>query len=244
VPQTWFGRLTSSYDARGSLTGLSDPQGGRATWVFDAAGQLIEQDNPDGTVTTWSYDRAGQVTGTRHKDKTGAVLDQAYLTYDPVGNPLTKNTLDGVHTMSYDAANQLRSEYHPLAGVKTWAYDLAGNRPSQDWTQVGVRTLTNWAYDGADQLTTETTGTAVTTYTFDGAGNEQVVQTPTVRTTFTWDGANRLVGIQMQSGARNTMSYRADGLRHRLVDSEGDKQMVWDSQGSSGYGDLLQERLP
>jgi hypothetical protein len=39
------------------------------------------------------------------------------------------------------------------------------------------------------------------------------------------------------------MSYWADGLRSRLWHSEGDKQMVWDSQGSSGYQDLLEERL-
>jgi len=38
--------------------------------------------------------------------------------------------------------------------------------------------------------------------------------------------------------------YRPDGLRSRLVDTEGDKRMVWDSQGSSGYVDLLEENLP
>jgi len=43
---------------------------------------------------------------------------------------------------------------------------------------------------------------------------------------------------------RNTMQYRPDGLRSRLVDTEGDKRMVWDSQGSSGYVDLLEENLP
>jgi hypothetical protein len=38
--------------------------------------------------------------------------------------------------------------------------------------------------------------------------------------------------------------YRPGDLRSRLVDSEGDKRMVWDSQGSSGYVDLFDERLP
>jgi len=38
------------------------------------------------------------------------------------------------------------------------------------------------------------------------------------------------------------MSYRTDGLRYQLYDSEGDKRMLWDSQGSSGFGDLLEER--
>jgi YD repeat-containing protein len=49
--------------------------------------------------------------------------------------------------------------------------------------QAGVRTFTNWAYDAADQITTEATGPAITTYTFDGAGNELMVAGPTTHTT-------------------------------------------------------------
>jgi hypothetical protein len=56
----------------------------------------------------------------------------------------------------------------------------------------------------------------------------------------------RVRGPRRSSGyigppCRNTMSYRADGLRAHLVDAEGDHPMVWDSQGSSGYQDLLEE---
>jgi hypothetical protein len=39
------------------------------------------------------------------------------------------------------------------------------------------------------------------------------------------------------------MTYRWDNLRHQLEDGEGNKLMVWDELGSSGYVDLLQERL-
>jgi hypothetical protein len=52
------------------------------------------------------------------------------------------------------------------------------------------------------------------------------------------------VGIQLPGGGLNTMAYRADGLRHRLADSESDKVMVWDELGSSGYIDLLEENQP
>jgi hypothetical protein len=37
------------------------------------------------------------------------------------------------------------------------------------------------------------------------------------------------------------MAYRADSLRHRLADSEGDKRMVWDELGYTGYVDLVEE---
>jgi YD repeat-containing protein len=130
-----------------------------------------------------------------------------------------------------------------MCQARRCSYDPVGNRFSQDFTQGGLRTLTNWAYDAADQITTETTGAQVTNYTFDAAGNEQVVQAPGGTTNNTWDAENRLVGVQFPGGGLNTMSYRPDRLRHRLADSEGDKLRVWDEQGYSGYIDLLQERL-
>ena len=56
---------------------------------------------------------------------------------------------------------------------------------------------------------------------------------------------NQLIGIHTVDGTRNTMSYPPlDGLRQQLWDSEGNKQMVWHRPGDTGYGDLLQERLP
>ena len=39
------------------------------------------------------------------------------------------------------------------------------------------------------------------------------------------------------------MSYSTNGLHSRL-DEEDDLEMVCDSQGSSGYQDLLQKRMP
>jgi hypothetical protein len=87
-------------------------------------------------------------------------------------------------------------------------------------------------------------GALVTTFVFDEAGNELVVQAPTSVTTNVWDSENRVVGTQLPSGGLNTMSYRADNLRHRLADSEAAKWMVWDDMGYSGYIDLVEEATP
>jgi YD repeat-containing protein len=147
--------------------------------------------------------------------------------------------------MAYDTANQLLAENHPLAGVKTWTFDGAGNRLTQDHTQAGGRTLTNWVYDPADQLQTQTEGSSVTTFQFDGAGNQEVeLAMNGQRTTYVWDVENRLREIVFPTGERNTMAYRSDGLRHRLWDSEGNKLQIWDRLGSSGYQDLLEENTP
>jgi hypothetical protein len=59
-----------------------------------------------------------------------------------------------------------------------------------------------------------------------------------------WDSENRLTGVQLPAGGLNTMAYRADNLRHELVDSEGNKLMVRDELGYSGYVDVVEENLP
>jgi YD repeat-containing protein len=183
----------------------------------------------------------GRLSGTRDTDHASNELDYALMGYDAAGNPTLKVTLDGRHTMTYDNADQLLSEHHPIAGVKTWTFDPAGNRLSQDFTQVNIRTVTLWTYGPSDQIINETTGAAISTFTFDGAGNQQIVAAPGQTTTNVWDQENRLRQIIFPDGTRNTMSYRADGLRAHLVDADGDHPMVWDSQGSSGYQDLLEE---
>ncbi len=51
------------------------------------------------------------------------------------------------------------------------------------------------------------------------------------------------VNLELSTGVVNTMSYRRDGPPHRQVDSEGDKLMVWDQLGPTGYVHLVEERL-
>lgn len=80
--------------------------------------------------------------------------------------------------MAYDPMGWLTEIRHTGgrrgAGVRIWAYDPAGNLLSQDLTQVGVRTVTNWSYDLADQLQTQTEGefNACGTATFNYAWEE------------------------------------------------------------------------
>jgi YD repeat-containing protein len=81
--------------------------GTRVTTIFDAAGQATGWSDANG-IWTRSYDGAGQL------------LTEAAPSH-PNGQPLTNVyvTLDGVETMTCDAANQLLSEYHPISGVGT-----------------------------------------------------------------------------------------------------------------------------
>jgi len=71
-----------------------------------------------------------------------------------------------------------------------------------------------------------------------------VSQAPGGFTTMTWDYENRMTLIAMPDGTLNTMAYRYDNLRYQLWDSEGNKRMVWDEEGTSGYKDVLEENTP
>jgi YD repeat-containing protein len=84
---------------------------------------------------------------------------------------------------------------------------------------------------------TATTRAAVTAPTYDAAGNQREESAPSGRTTYTWDSESRLLEIVLPTGARNTMSYRTDGLRYRLSDSEGDKRRGGDKTGRARLGD-------
>jgi len=142
------------------------------------------------------------------------------------------------------SASSSRMRMSFATSATSLTFRTAGNRLSQDATWQGIRTLTNWSYDAADQLMVQNAAGQLTTFQFDAAGNQQEESAPEGRTTYAWNQENRLLEIALPGGERNTMSYRADGLRFRLSDSEGDRRMVWDSQGSSGYQDLLEENVP
>ena len=72
--------------------------------------------------------------------------------------------------------------------------------------------------------------------------NQRSAQGPGGTTTYAWSQENRLEEITFPDGSRSTMAYRSDGLRTRFQDAAADRAMVWDSGGTSGYGDLLEER--
>jgi YD repeat-containing protein len=112
-----------------------------------------------------------------HSD--GTATERRVLWYDAARWPIAKLTLDGV-----DATRPASCHRSASTGRgETRSFDPVVNGSRQDLARVGVRAAANRAYDAADQITTETSGTAVTTYTFGQAGNEQVVQTPAGHTT-------------------------------------------------------------
>jgi hypothetical protein len=83
---------------------------------------MQQQQNPNGTVSTWAWDNRGLLAGIRHGTSGGADLGVDVYTYDAVANPVSKRTLGGWTTWTYDPVNELTSEQHELGVITTWGY--------------------------------------------------------------------------------------------------------------------------
>jgi YD repeat-containing protein len=142
---------------------------GATTWTYDERGLPKDRTTLNGNRTTVTFDRAGRFLQARHLSPTSTELERAYLTYDEVGNPKTRDMAGGKYTWTYDVLNQLETEHLPGQPYRTtWTYDYARGRETER-TGSGVKT---WTYDAADQVSkVETAGAATVTYSYDQDGN-------------------------------------------------------------------------
>ena len=124
----------------------------------------------------------------------------------------------------------------PNGATSTW---VAGNRRTQDHSRNGVRTLTEWTYDAADQLSRATAGASITTYAFDAAGNRVAEALGADNRSFAWTPDNRLQSLDT-GGSISTHAYAGDGLRQRSVGT-GVRSFVWDRAPGSITAPLLFE---
>ncbi|MGW3956363.1 DUF6531 domain-containing protein [Streptomyces sp. NPDC004752] len=130
-----------TYDQAGRLKGDCSsptkadtcPAGSPTTiYAYDKVGNRLTRTAPNST-TNYTYDAADQLT----KAATGASTTS--YTYDADGN----QTTNGVETLTYNAANQLKSK-----GTTTYTYDADGNRASA----VKGTTTTSYTWDINNEL--------------------------------------------------------------------------------------------
>jgi RHS repeat-associated protein len=239
---SWLGRQTMAYDAANRCTVMEDTDSRRTTWSFDARALMTRLDNWNGTRTTAAYDGRGLTQGIRHSKSDNTLLGENQYQWNAAGQPTRRVTGGGTTTWVYDSASQLTAEWHEVGLISSWVYDGAGNRLSQDRLHGGVRTLTGYAYDRANQIVTLTEGAATTTFSFDGSGNMRSEEAMSgSRTTYSWDPQDRLLLVEPQGAMPATYAYRYDGLLATANQGEGLLDQIWDVPGATGYGDLLEE---
>ena len=136
---------TYSYDSRGSMTSMVDPDGNTWLWGFNVLGQQVLTSDPDSGVTSTTYDDVGDVLTTT--DGRGKVL--AY---------------------SYDNLGRKTAEYQNAVGssgilLDSWTYDTlkkgqltssASYAGSTTGTPGLAYTDTVYGYDAANRVTGDT----------------------------------------------------------------------------------------
>ncbi|MBI4672561.1 MAG: hypothetical protein HY741_12960 [Chloroflexi bacterium] len=164
--------VTYTYNSRDLLIRVEDNRAGAwMTFSYDNDDRLTGITRSNGVSTSYTYDNVGRVT--RIQD--GALADQQY-TLNAEGEPtqairtlpLDPNPQSQISNLSYDDASQIAS-----AG---YTYDSRGRliqSPSHQFT-----------YDGADRLTSVTSGAETADFSYNGFGKLRTRTAGDVTTTY------------------------------------------------------------
>lgn len=210
-----------AYDDDGRLSAVTSG-GAATTYSYDAASNPTSAVLPNDFTDSRTYDRSGRLTEVRNT-KGSDTLSFDRRTYDQVGNPVSQVTTEGTTTFTYDAQDRLTEVCFAVGcnGVADplairYGYDQVGNRTSES----RFRGTTTYAYDVADQLLTTSGPAGTVTYAYDANGN----QTQAGNQTFTYDRANRLA-----TAGSTTYTYDGDGKRLEASSLGSKTRYLWDT---------------
>ncbi|GAB6184542.1 RHS repeat-associated core domain-containing protein [Thermopirellula anaerolimosa] len=204
------GRVTTTTDALGNVTGYEYDIAGRQTkiiqpdpdgagpltapeieYVYNSAGQLVQSIDPLDRVTSYQYDDLGRRSRIIQPDPDGQ---------GPLSAPQT--------SYQYDKLGQLVSVTDPLGAVTSYQYDRRGRQtkviqPDPDGQGPLTSPETDYVYDAAGQLAQVIDPLdRVTTYEYDNLGRQTKVTQPDPDgqgpelapwTTFTYDAAGHVL---------------------------------------------------
>ena len=195
------GVIDYSYDDLDRPTNVQQPDGNNISYDYDPNGNRTEITTPAGTVQ-YAYDALNRVdTVTDYvADPAGATTT---LTYTPLGLMDTISRPNGVTTdYGYDARHRLTDIIHGSFATGdphtfAYSYDLANNATQLIETRNSMTITTDWQYDDAYRLLTETTDrsgvSATTAFAYDAMGNRLSQTTGNETTTYTYNELDQLV---------------------------------------------------
>jgi RHS repeat-associated protein len=174
----------------------TDPKINTVAKVYDKAGRLAHVISADGTTTYEYYDNGNRASviyqnGVRedytyfkdnlletlvNKKADGSIIDNYSYAYDAAHNQISKTDAKGITNYTYDSLNRLQSAKEPGGKVTSYTYDKAGNRLTETVSLETVISMTNYAYNEQNRLTSTVTvkGNGLSekiTYNYDDNGN-------------------------------------------------------------------------
>jgi len=233
---TW----TTSYNADGEPSAVTEPGGVSLSYGYDQLGDITSESGSGASGSTpdrsFSYDMdqrmtsATSGTGTdsfsynADSDLAGASGQSGTSSYTYNDDGLVKSETDAAGTTSYtyDTADRLSTESDPLTGATlTWAYDPDSDPNSISYATDGTAgTEQSFGYDDLQRLTSDklssASGTVLAseTYGYDNDGNITSQATggglPDVSTTYAYDDADRLTSAT-SGGTTTEYAYDNDG---------------------------------
>lgn len=196
-------RTQWSYDARGHVASLQDPNNHVSSYGYDAFGNRNAVTDAEGHLTSFAYDMLGNKTQTT--DANGHIL-----LYGP-----------------YDAMNHLLAETDPLGYVTQYGYDAMGNRIQlrRQVTQApDSYETTRYQYDLRNRMVTEIRdpgGLNLTSQTgYDGNNNRISLTDPRDKLSqYSYDAQNRLTMVTDALGNTSQTRYDSVGNRTCTIDA-------------------------
>lgn len=219
-------RLDYSYDARGNVTSVTNPDNSDTfRWTFNTNGTTNTTTDARGSVTTYGYDSAGNLTSIDYPDPLATVA----FTYDTTISRVSTMT-DGkgqTSSFTYDLLDRLTRITFGDGSQVSYAYDGNGNIVSET-DAAGTTTFT---YDALNRMTRKTLpGGSSITYAFDEIGNVTSLTDSGGTVNYGYDGVYNLTSLTEPGGHQTTFTYDKNDRRVATVYPNGVKLgIAWDS---------------
>ena len=232
--------IARGYDANGSLTQLSYPDGTVVTYAPDALGRPAQVGAfatgitywPNGAVLAYNFGNGVAHSVTLNlrglpwaMTDIGKVSDQ--YAYDANGNVTAISDLqEGLtsRSMSYDGLNRLKTANGSTWGTGSFAYDVQDNLRS---STVGARSATH-GYDANNRLSSVSGSGVNLSYGYDANGN---INSRSGQA-YVFDLGNRMSSAPGKSG----FAYDGEGRRVFIGNNDGTSQVqVYDHAGQLLY---------
>jgi len=221
------GTTTTTYDARGLLAGVTDPDGLAITYARDLRGQPAAMTSPAGT-TSYGHDALGRLTTVQ--DPQGGTTT---YTYDAAGDPALTKLPSGAKTVTtYDALRRVTGISHRTAAdveLASFSYTLdAAGRRAQVVEGTGRKVA--YGYDAAGRLVQETITPpggqpSAVGYAYDAKGNRTLRTDAGGSVAYTYDADDRLL-----SAGADTFTHDANGNLLQRSGPAGTLTLTWDAR--------------
>ena len=135
-----------TYDDKGNLTGVIQPDSAQYTYVYDVDDRLIIANDPEGGTTIWNYDEEGNL-------KTTIAPDKAITAFSYNESGLVSEIRDvnkGVTQLEYDTEFNLVKLILPYGEIATWTYNEKGEVEKAVNPEGGVQ---KFSYDPLGRVT-------------------------------------------------------------------------------------------